>query len=122
VLFLGTAAEDVAGVHLNAVAYYTIVHMVGFMGLGAAITWLVHEVELHSRHPAVVLLVLFAILEAGFLVVASLVLPGVIARVGIVPVGVANVLAAGTIALFFVWSHRPGRRVAEEIIANDGLG
>ncbi len=122
VLFLGIAAEDVAGVHLDAVAYYTIVHMVGFMGLGAAITWLVHEVELHSRHPAVVLLVLFAILEAGFLVVASLVLPGVIARVGIVPVGVANVLAAGTIALFFVWSHRPGRRVAEEIIANDGLG
>ncbi len=115
VLFLGVAAEDVASVHLNAVAYYSIAHMVGFIGLGVAITWLAHEAELHSRHPAAVLLVLFAILEAGFLVVASLVLPGVITSVGIVPIGIANLLAAGAIGLFFVWSHRPGRRAAQEL-------
>ena len=90
--------------HLNAVAYYSIAHMVGFMVLGVLITWLAHEAELHSRHPAAVLLVLFAILEAGFLVVASLVLPGVITSVGIVPIGIANLLAAGAIGLFFVWS------------------
>ena len=115
VLFLGVAAADVTSVRLDAVAYYSIAHMVGFIGLGAAVTFLAHEVELHSRHPAAVLLVLFAILEAGFLVVASLALPGVITRVGIVPVGVANLLAAGTVALFLVWSHRPGRRAAQEL-------
>ncbi len=119
VLFQGIATEDVVGVHLDAVAYYTIAHMVGFIGLGAAITLLVHEVELHSRHPVVVLVVAFAVLEVGFLVVASLLLPGVIGRVGIVPVGVANLLAAGTIAAFLVWSHQPGRRVAEEITSDN---
>ncbi len=117
----GVAEGDVAEVAFDPIAYFTLAHMTAFVGLGAAITWLVHEVELRSRHPLVVLLVAFAILEAGFLVAASLALPGVITRVGIVPVGVANLLAAGTIALFFVWSHQPGRRVAEEISSDDGL-
>ena len=30
--------------------------------VGILVTWLVHEVELHSRHPVAVLLVLFAIM------------------------------------------------------------
>ncbi len=122
VLFQGVAAEDVVKVELDAVAYYSIVHGVAFVALGAAVTWLVHEAELRSQHPAVVLAVVFAIIEVGFLAVASFALPGVIARVGIVPIGIANLLAAGTIAAFLVWSHQPGRRVAEEIIADDGLG
>jgi hypothetical protein len=115
VLFQGVAAEDVARVELDAVAYFTLAHMIAFVVLGAAVTWLVHEAELHSRHPAVVLVVLFAVIEVTFLVAASIALPGVIARVGIVPVGIANLLAAGTIAVFFVWSHQPGRRGGEEI-------
>jgi hypothetical protein len=53
---------------------------------------------------------------------ASLTLPGVIARVGIIPIGIANLLAAGSIAAFLVWSHQSGRRVAEEIVADDGPG
>ncbi len=61
-------------------------------------------------------------IEVGFLAIASVALPGVIARVGIVPIGVANMLAAGAIAAFLVWSHQPGRRVAEEITVDDGLG
>jgi hypothetical protein len=121
VLFLGVAAEDVVGVRLDAVAYYSLVHMVTFVSLGAMVTWLVHEAELHSRHPAVVLLVVFVIIEAGFLAGASYALPGVIARVGIVPIGIANLLAAGSIAGLLVWSHQPGRRAAEEITTDDGL-
>ena len=122
VLFLGVAAEDVLRVELDAVAYFTIAHMAAFGVLGAAVTFLVHEVELHSRHPAVVLVVVFAIIESGFLAGASLALPGVIARVGIIPIGIANALAAFTIAAFLMWSHQPGRRVAEEITADDGPG
>jgi hypothetical protein len=122
VLFHGVAAEDVVKVQLDAVAYFTLAHMAAFVAIGAAVTWLVHEVELHSRHPAVVLVVVFAIIEAGFLTVASLGLPGVIARVGIIPIGIANVLAAGSMGAFLAWSHQPGRRAAEEIIAEDELG
>ncbi len=67
---------------------------------------LVHKVELHSRHPVAVLLVLFAILEVVFLLVASVAMPGVIAKLGIVRVGIANLLAAGAMSCFFVLSHR----------------
>lgn len=122
VLFQGVAAEEVVKVKLDAVAYYSMVHGVAFVALGAAVTWLVHEAELHSQHPAVFLVVVFAIIEVGFLAAASVALPGVIARVGIVPIGIANLLAAGTIAGFLVWSHQPGRRVAEEITTDDGPG
>jgi len=106
VLFHGVAAEDVATVRADAVAYYSIVHVVAFAALGAAITWLVHEVELHSRHPVLVLLTLFAILEVAFFAVAPLALSGVIATLGIVRVGAANLLAAGAMALYFLLSHR----------------
>jgi hypothetical protein len=105
VLFLGAAAQDVTTVQLDAVAYFSIVHMAGFCAVGAVISFLIHEIELHSRHPAVVLLVLFVVLEVGFFLTASLALPGVIARVGVLTVGGANLLAAGLMALFFVWSH-----------------
>ena len=77
------------------------------------ITWLVHEVELHSRHPVAVLVVLFAIIEVVFLLVASLAMPGVIARLGIARISIANLLAAGSMSFFFVLSHREKAR--EEI-------
>ena len=108
VLFLGVAAEDVAKLQLNAVAYYSLVHIVSFGALGAVIAFLVHEVELHARHPLVVLFVLFAVLEVGFFFLAPLAVPGVIARLGIVRVGIANLLAAGSISIFFMVSHREG--------------
>ncbi len=106
VLFLGVAAEDVTKVHLGAVAYFSIVHFAACAVVGTLVTWLVHEVELHSRHPVAVLIVLFAIIEVVFLLVASLTMPGVIARLGIVRVGIANLLAAGSMSFFFVLSHR----------------
>ena len=106
VFFFDIAAEDVVGVSLQAVAYFSAVHFAACAVGGTLATWLVHEVELHSRHPVAVLIVLFAIIEVVFLLVASLAMPGVIARLGIVRVGIANLLAAGSMALFFVLSHR----------------
>jgi len=106
VMFHGVSATDVATVHLDAVAYFSIVHIAAFSALGAVTSWVVYEVELHARHPIEVLLVLFAIIEVVFLSTASLAMPGVIARVGIVRIGIANLLAAGSMALFFVLSHR----------------
>ena len=54
------------------------------------------------------LFVLFAVLEVGFFFLAPLAVPGVIARLGIVRVGIANLLAAGSISIFFMVSHREG--------------
>ncbi len=108
VMFHGVSAAEVAKVRLDVVAYFSIVHIAAFTALGAAISLLVHEVELHSRHPVVVLVVLFAVIEAAFFVVAPPAMPGVIARLGMARVAAANLLAAGSMALFFVLSHRAG--------------
>ena len=53
VMFHGVAAEDVAKVRLDTVAYFSIVHIAAFTALGGAISLLVREVELRSRHPVV---------------------------------------------------------------------
>ncbi len=106
VLFFDIAANDVVNVSLPAVAYFSLVHVIAFAALGAVVSVVVDEVELHSRHPIEVLLVLFAIIEVVFLSTASLAMPGVIARVGIVRIGIANLLAAGSMSFFFVLSHR----------------
>ncbi len=108
VLFQGVAAQDVVDVRFAAVAYFSIAHIVAFAALGAAMSYLVHRVELHSKHPVMVLLVLFAVVEVAFFVLAPLAMPGVIERLGIIRVAAANLLAAGTMGLFFVLSHRAG--------------
>ncbi len=104
VLFLGVSPEDVTKVHLGAVAYFSLVHFAACAAVGIFVTALVHEIELHSRHPVAVLIVVFAIIEVVFLLWASLEMPGVIAELGIVRVGIANLLAAGSMSLFFVLS------------------
>ena len=71
------------------------------------VAFLVHEVELHARHPALVLLTLFLVFELAFVLVASILMPGVIKTLGPVRVGMANLLAAASMALFLVISHRP---------------
>jgi len=104
-------------VQLDTVTYFGAVHFLSFAVIGAIISVIVHEVELHAKHPFVVLVVLFAILEAIFLVTVPLALPGIIERVGIFRIAGANLLAAGSMALFFVWSQ--GLSQSEEL-GSDG--
>jgi hypothetical protein len=78
--------------------------------LGAAVTFLIQEVELHTRHPVQALLLLFVILEAGFVASASLLMPGVIGRLGVVQVGAANLLAAGSMGFFLLSPYHHGLR------------
>ena len=106
VLFKGVSADTAANLAFAAVPQVVIVHFAWSAAMGTVITWVVHEVELRSRHPVEVLLVLFALIEVGFLFVAPLAMPGVITQLGIIRVGIANLLAAGSISLFFLWSHR----------------
>ena len=113
VLFKDVAADTTATLSFAAVPQVVLVHFGWSAVMGVVITWLVHEIELHSRHPIEVLLVLFALVEVSFMTVAPLVIPGVITELGILHIGVANLLAAVSISLFFVWSHEhvPGEQV-----------
>lgn len=108
VLFTGVAAEGVTSVQLNMVTYYTLVHFLTFGILGAAVSIAVHEIELHAQHPFLVLTTLFLAFEIGFVLMANIFMSGVISVVGVVPITIANILAAGAMGGFLLVTHRPG--------------
>jgi hypothetical protein len=107
VLFAGADAARVSGVHLDMVALYTGFHFASFGALGLLASLVVHEVELHSKHPALLLGVLFVLFESAIALVAGAFMPGTMARVGVVYVAAANLLAAGGMGLFFMTAHQP---------------
>jgi hypothetical protein len=107
VLFLGVPAASVTTPDLGMVAYYSIVHFITFGLLGGCVSFVVHEVELHAKHPANLLLLIFCVFELAFFAAAATMLPGVLEQLGVARVAAANLLAAGGIALFMVSTHRP---------------
>ena len=82
VLFLGLTPEAVTEVRLDMVAYFTAVHMGGFGVLGILVSVFVYEVELHAAHPVRVIALFFLLIQGGFMISASLALPGVITSIG----------------------------------------
>lgn len=119
VLFEGAQAASVSGVRLDMVAYYSIVHFAIFAALGFTVSFLVHEVEIHTRHPAEVFGLLFVVFEGGFFIGAYLLLPGVTEVVGAARLLVVNLVAAASMGLFLLGSHRPGlwRRWVQDLVA-----
>jgi hypothetical protein len=89
------------------VAAFTLVHFAAFGLLGSVIAVLVHELELHAKHPLITGLSIFVLAEIGFFAAAALFLPGVVDVVGAGWIGAGNLLAAVGIALFLISSHRP---------------
>jgi len=89
------------------VALYSIFHFACFIVLGALAALAVHQAELRTRHPAIVLAVLFVLFEGAFALTAATLMPGAIEQVGAIPVAIANLLAAAGMGLFFVTSHQP---------------
>ena len=77
----------------NAVIQIIPLHFMWSFAMGGIVTWLVHNVELRARHPVEVLFVIFVIIEVCFLIMVPILLPGVIVRVGIARMAVANLLA-----------------------------
>ena len=107
VLFDHVPAESVQTVSMEAMVKFTLVHIGAFSLLGLALAWLTHQAELRARHPALVIGLVFVGLEAAFWVGTSFVIPGVLERIGVIPVAAANLLAAVGIGVFLVSSHRP---------------
>jgi hypothetical protein len=106
VLFDGAAAATFEAVNMSSVAKYSALHLLAFCALGFGISYLTHQAEIRARHPAIVIGLVFAILEVGFWLGASIAIPGVLERLGLVPVAVANLIAAVGVSLFLVSTHR----------------
>ncbi len=107
VLFDGAAAETVDSVNMMAVAKYSAFHLFAFGLLGLGLSILTHQAELRARHPLVVIALVFVILEVAFWAGASVAVPGVLDRLGVLQVAAANLLAAVGVGLFLVSTHRP---------------
>lgn len=107
VLFTSTPAQAATDVRMDMVAYYTLVHFAAFGILGAAVAVLLRQVELHAKHPAIMLGTIFLLVEVLFVAAAAFLMPGVVAAVGAVTIGAANLLGAGGMALFLLATHRP---------------
>jgi hypothetical protein len=106
-LFRGADVHAFTGVDLGMVAAFTLVHFVSFAALGLIAAVVVHEVELHSKHPVILLGALFVLFESTFALATGVVLPGVAERIGPLYVAAANGLAAVGMGLFFIANHQP---------------
>ena len=107
VLFTSSSAQAVTDVRMDMVAYYTLVHFAVFGILGGAVAVLLRQVELHAKHPAVMLVTIFLLAEVLFMVAAAVMMPGVVATVGAPRIVGANLLGAGGMASFLLSTHRP---------------
>jgi len=106
VLFLGVPPESVTGVRLDMVAYFSLVHFVAFGLLGVTISAMVQNMEELARHPGLVTLIVFLMLEVGFLIPETLFMPGVMAAIGAAWITLANLLTGIAMAYFLLRAHR----------------
>jgi len=107
VLFTSGLAHPAAEVRMDMVAYYTLVHFAAFGILGGVVAVLLRQVELHSKHPGLMLVTIFLLTEVLFVAAAALMMPGVVAVVGAPKILAANLLGAGGMASFLLATHRP---------------
>ena len=106
VLFDGAPAAAVDTVNMVAVAKYSAFHLLVFSLFGFGIAYLTHQAEFRSKHPVLVIALVFVVLEVAFWLGATVAIPGVLGRLGVLPVAAANLLAAVGTGLFLVSTHR----------------
>lgn len=113
VLFHGGAAIEDPTIVPAMVVVYTGVHMAAFIAIGMIAAYFVRASE---RAPAmgILLLFLFVIFEASFFVYSLGVGGGLIGKLGVMAVIVANLLAAGGMSTYFLVRRPAARRSLEK--------
>ena len=106
VLFNRMAPDSARVVDMMAVSKFTLIHFIAFGVFGLGASYLTHLAEMRSKHPLLLMAVVFVILEAGFWIATSVAIPGVLHHIGAGLVAVANLIAAAGIALFLGRTHR----------------
>jgi hypothetical protein len=106
-LFFGASAETYSEIDLNAVALFSVVHIVGFGVLGGIGSAIYQALFARGRSAAVPTgIAIFLGGEGLFLLASATVMPGVAGRIGHSPVLIANALAALAMAVFLHWAYR----------------
>jgi hypothetical protein len=103
-LFGRGADLDKVGVSLQTVAMFTWIHGLIFAALGGIAARLLAVAE---RNPNLGfgIVLFFVIFQAGFTTAVALVAPAIFALIGWASIFVANLLAAGTMAVYFRLRH-----------------
>ncbi len=100
------SATDAASITVqpSIVAWYTAVHFLAFLGVGMIASWLAAHFE---RFPAVgiAMLFLFVMFETAFFIFAFAIGKSVLGTLGLWTVAVANLLAAGAMAVYLHYRH-----------------
>jgi hypothetical protein len=100
----GLASPETLPISLEMVLMFTWVHGLAFAAIGGIVSWLL---SLAERNPSIGFgfLILFVILEFGFLVVAMIFAAPVLRALAWPAVVVANLLAAAAMAGYFRLRH-----------------
>lgn len=115
VLFFDAPADTFNQVDLTAVALFSIVHFIAFGILGAFASAVYQRVALRGGPAELVSAVaIFLLAEIGILIGSATFMPGVVDRLGHVPVIVANVLAALSMTALLYWGYRQSPSPREE--------
>ena len=106
-LFYGASAETYAEININAVALFSMVHIVGFGALGAFGSAVYQTLFARGKSAMIPTgIAIFVASEGLFLLASASVMPGVAERIGHSLVLIANALAAATMAGFLHWAYR----------------
>lgn len=121
VVLFGMAPADVSTVRLDAMALYSLVHLVAFIGVGAAVSIAYARSSLIPRHVVAVAATILAILTVGTMGVDQVLFPGIIDGIGRLPLALGNGFTSITMAVLVyqtfegpIWTPRAARSRQQE--------
>lgn len=114
VMFQGVDPSTVTGMRLDAVALYTPIHFLVFVAIGFVGAILVRTMEAHLRRPVWLTIILFGLMQGGFLLGLRALAPGAPQLVGYPRAGVINLFAAVAMVVFLHRVRREEESFAEQ--------
>ena len=105
VLFGGADPASVNTVSLEMMAYFTVVHLVSFLLLGLAVSFICRVLGIAKTNVPVVTAVIFVVLTAAFFAGDLTLMAGVAEAIGIPLILAANLVTAVAMALLLKQAH-----------------
>jgi hypothetical protein len=109
-MFFGLREASAVTIGVQAVAAYTVVHVIAFLAMGIVVAAMLAEVR-KTPHVLWLLAEFFIIFEIGFYAVIAVAFAPVSAALAWINVAVGNLIAAGGMG-YYLWRTNPALRQA----------
>ena len=103
VVLFDTAPADVTTVRLDALAIYSVVHLVAFIGIGSLVTRAYSRSIIPGSGPGLFVFTL-GLLTVGTMAVDWVFYPGIIDAIGRLPLALGNGTASATMTAMIYWT------------------